>query len=89
LAADTLPSGFIFILCFVCMDKDKEYLRFVGMNIRKKRDQLKISQQELADNSNIAKSTVQRIEKGELNPSITILKHISDALNIDVSELLK
>lgn len=71
------------------MDKDRELLNLLGMNLRKKRDQLKISQQELADNSNIAKSTVQRIEKGELNPSITTLKHISDALKIDISELLK
>jgi transcriptional regulator with XRE-family HTH domain len=71
------------------MDKDKEYLAFIGSNLRKKRDEFGISQQELADNSNIAKSTVQRIEKGTLNPSITILKNISNAMNIDICELLK
>lgn len=71
------------------MDKDKEYLAFIGSNLRKKRDEFGISQQELADNSNIAKSTVQRIEKGTLNPSITILKNISIAMNIDICELLK
>ncbi len=70
------------------MDKDKEYLVTVGSNLRKKRDQIGMSQQELADNSNIAKSTVQRIEKGSLNPSITILKNISIAMNIEISELL-
>ncbi len=71
------------------MDKDNEYLAFIGSNLRKKRDEFGISQQELADNSNIAKSTVQRIEKGTLNPSITILKNISNAMNIDICELLK
>lgn len=71
------------------MDKDKEYLLIIGNNLRKKRDLLGVSQQELADNSNIAKSTVQRIEKGTLNPSITTLKNISIALNIDISELIK
>jgi transcriptional regulator with XRE-family HTH domain len=71
------------------LDKDNEYLAFIGSNLRKKRDEFGISQQELADNSNIAKSTVQRIEKGTLNPSITILKNISNAMNIDICELLK
>ena len=71
------------------MDKDKEYIAFIGLNLRKKRDEFGISQQELADNSNIAKSNVQRIEKGTLNPSVTILKNISIAMNIDICELLK
>lgn len=71
------------------MEDDKKYLQQVGMNLRKKRDQIGISQQELADNSNVAKSTIQRIEKGILNPSITTLKNISLAMGISISELIE
>lgn len=70
------------------MFNEKEYLILVGANLRKIRDQKGMSQQILADTSNIAKSTIQRIEKGTLNPSILTLKNICNALNIEVSELI-
>jgi len=67
----------------------KRYLQLIGNNIRKKRNASGISQQELADNSDVAKSTIQRIEKGEMNPSILTLKNISVALEIELSEIIK
>lgn len=70
------------------MDKNKEYLQFIGNNLRKRRTKAGISQQELADNSNVAKSTIQRIEKGEMNPSIILLKNITEAMNIDLCSLV-
>ncbi len=70
------------------MDKNKEYLQQIGNNLRKIRNKVGFSQQELADNSNVAKSTIQRIEKGELNPSIILLKNISEAMNVDLSNLI-
>lgn len=66
---------------------DKKYLQLIGNNLRKKRSTKGISQQELADNSDVAKSTIQRIEKGEMNPSILTLIKISLALKIDLAEL--
>ena len=69
--------------------QDKKYLQQVGNNLRKKRDEKGVSQQELADNSDIAKSTIQRIETGEMNPSIITLIKISLALKIELPELLK
>ncbi|MGV3630258.1 MAG: helix-turn-helix domain-containing protein [Bacteroidota bacterium] len=70
------------------MDKNKQYLQHIGNNLRKIRTKAGFSQQELADNSNVAKSTIQRIEKGDLNPSVTLMKNISDALNIDLSSMI-
>ncbi len=67
----------------------EDYLKFLGENVKRKRMQLSISQQELADNANVAKSTIQRIEKGQLNPTITILYKISESLEIDICELIK
>jgi len=66
----------------------KKYLKIIGENIRKKRDELGISQQELADNANIAKSTIQRIEKGTLNPSILTLINISETLELELSKIV-
>lgn len=67
----------------------KKYLLLIGNNIRKKRNEKEMSQQELADLSDVAKSTVQRIEKGELNPSILTLKSISNALETGIEELFR
>ncbi|HXU26801.1 MAG TPA: helix-turn-helix transcriptional regulator [Bacteroidia bacterium] len=69
--------------------QEKKHLQQIGNNIRKKRDAKDISQQELADNSDVAKSTIQRIEKGEMNPSVLTLIKISTALETELSELLK
>ena len=70
------------------MTSNSEYLKKLGENLRIKRQEALLSQQELADISNVAKSTIQRIEKGSLNPSITNLKAICDALNITVQTLM-
>lgn len=70
------------------MHEDKEYLQIIGNNLRKIRTEKAISQQELADNSNIAKSTVQRIENGTLNPTILMLKNISEALGVLLEDLI-
>lgn len=75
------------LLC-IMQQQGKRYLQLIGNTIRKKRNAKGISQQELADYSDIAKSTVQRIEKGEMNPSILTLKSISVALEIELSELI-
>lgn len=71
------------------MYEDKEYLQIIGDNLRKIRTEKAISQQELADNSNIAKSTVQRIENGTLNPTILMLKNISEALEVLIEDLIR
>ena len=70
------------------MNSNEEILIIIGNNIRKLRNQKKISQQELADITNIAKSTVQRIESGKLNPTILMLNSISTSLNISITEIL-
>ena len=71
------------------MKSDEELLTAIGNNIRKFRNERKISQQELADVTNIAKSTVQRIESGKLNPTIVMLNNISISLDIKLEELIK
>lgn len=71
------------------MQQNEDYLKWLGNNVKQKRIKSDMSQQELADNANVAKSTIQRIEKGELNPTITVLIKISDAIGSDICELIK
>jgi transcriptional regulator with XRE-family HTH domain len=70
------------------MQSGNEHLQRIGSALRKKRTEKGMSQQELADISNIAKSTVQRIENGELNPTILMLITISEALEVEVIDLI-
>ena len=51
-------------------------------NIREKREQLGISQKELAESCGIAQSTLCDIEMGRSNPSIEVALKIAKALNV-------
>lgn len=46
------------------------------------------SQEDLAFNSSVGIRTIQRIEKGEVNPHLQTLKLLANALEIDISELV-
>ena len=54
--------------------------------LRKKR---KMSQLQLAIESEINKNYISDLERGKRNPSLMILNRIAIALKIDMSELLK
>lgn len=71
------------------MEEGNTYLQIIGNNVRKLRNDVGMSQQELADNSNIAKSTVQRIENGTLNPTILMLDTISKSLGTSIENLIR
>ena len=64
-------------------------LETIGNNIRRYRTLKKMSQQSVADYTNIAKSTIQRIENGKLNPTILMLEKISITLEIEIEDLIK
>ena len=46
-----------------------------------------MSQQVLADICNVPKSTIERLERGEVNPTVKTLLKISKALNIEFIHL--
>lgn len=51
-------------------------------NIRERREQLGISQKELADAAGIAQSTMCDIEQGRSNPSLEVALKIAKALKV-------
>ncbi len=71
------------------MESHNNLLEKIGDNIRSFRNIKNKSQQILADECNIAKSTIQRIESGKLNPTILMLQKIAITLEIGLDELIK
>jgi transcriptional regulator with XRE-family HTH domain len=59
-----------------------------GKIIRKRREQLGLSQQEMAEKLNMSQSTYSRIEAKDEDLTIRQLKLISDVLQVTLADLL-
>lgn len=60
----------------------------MGCKIKERREFLKMSQEELAEKSEVSRATISSLENNsERNTSTKILKRISSALGTTVSEL--
>lgn len=60
----------------------------IGNNIRIYRTKLKWSQEKLAEKSGLHRTYIGAVERGEKNLTVTSLERISNALCIDIRELL-
>lgn len=67
---------------------DQQFLTQLGRRIREIRIQKKIKQQDLAAKCNFEKSNMSRIEGGRSNVTILNLVKISQALEVDLTDLL-
>ena len=63
------------------------FLISLGLRIKLVRIEKNMSQQELAGMCNFEKANMSRIENGGTNPTILTLLKISDALDINLSDL--
>ena len=59
-----------------------------GLHLRKLREKANLSQQELADKSNLPKISIQRIEMKKVNARLETLACIAEGLEIPLSTLL-
>lgn len=64
------------------------FLKKVGKHIALLREKRGLSQTELALRCDKDKQSLNRLEKGKINPSIFYLKEIADELGISLKELL-
>ena len=64
-------------------------LKKLGANIQSKRKSLGLTQEKLAELTDLHRTYIGMVERGEKNISINNLKKISEALHISLSELLK
>lgn len=68
---------------------DKQRLKNIGINIKSERLRRNISQERLAELTNISRNSVSLIETGKINPTILKVLDIADALGTDINELTK
>lgn len=60
----------------------------LGRNIKRARQNAKLTQAEVADKANIHVNYFARIERGEVNPSYEILESIAKALKVRLSYIV-
>jgi transcriptional regulator with XRE-family HTH domain len=62
-------------------------MKAFGENLKRIRNSKGISQEDLAHDANIAYTTINKIEKGQLNTGISTVFEIAKALKISPKEL--
>ncbi|HVZ45612.1 MAG TPA: helix-turn-helix transcriptional regulator [Ramlibacter sp.] len=60
----------------------------LGRRIKELRGERGITQEELADRSDLFRTYLSRIERGTANPTLSILHALAGALGVEVGELL-
>lgn len=60
----------------------------IGAQIRRRRRELRLTQEELAEMADIAPSFLGHIERGTRKPSVETLVHLSEALGVCVCRLI-
>lgn len=58
-------------------------------NVKEKRSSLGLSQEKLALLSDLDRTYIQSIEKGERNVSLLVAEKIANALNVKIEDLIK
>jgi len=69
--------------------KDKKYIKSFGKNLKRIRKEVGLSQENLAFDADIPLSQVGRIERGEVNTTISTVYALSKALKINITDLFK
>ncbi len=67
--------------------RHEEFLKAFGNNLKKIRLTKGFSQDEIAFNSELSTNQIGRIERGEINTSLSTIYEIAKTLNLNVKEL--
>ena len=70
------------------MTKTVQIHALIGKNIRFRRTQVQLSQEELADKCSLHRTYIGAIERGERNITVNTLARIADALECSPANLL-
>jgi transcriptional regulator with XRE-family HTH domain len=60
-----------------------------GQAVRRIRNSLGLSQEDLADRAHIHRTYIGGIERGERNPTLTMIYRLAEALGVSPSKLLE
>ena len=66
-----------------------EILRIIGENVRKRRLELGMTQEQLADESALDQRFVSAVENGRRNLTVLKLQQLADSLRCTASDFLK
>lgn len=69
--------------------KEKDILAEIGARFKKARLEADMTQAELAAKVDKDQQSIQRFEKGRMNPTVIYLLEICDGLDVDLSAMLK
>ncbi len=69
--------------------EEKNRLRNLGINIKSERLRRNISQEKLAELTNISRNSISLIETGKINPTILKVIDIARVLNVDLNTLIR
>lgn len=69
--------------------EDKNRLRNLGINIKSERLRRDISQEKLAELTNISRNSISLIETGKINPTILKVIDIANVLGVDLNVLIR
>jgi len=67
---------------------EETFIANFGIHIRQLREKKGLSQQDLADDCDIPRNQIGRIERAEISTSIKTLVRIANALDVEPKELL-
>ncbi|MEW6620643.1 MAG: helix-turn-helix transcriptional regulator [bacterium] len=65
-----------------------ELLIKIGSRIQRLRNEMRLSQERLAERAGLHPTYIGRIERGEVNPTITVLNKIASVLGMTITDLL-
>jgi transcriptional regulator with XRE-family HTH domain len=69
-------------------DKNPSLIKF-GEKVRQRRESLKLSQEQLADQADIHRTFISGIERGVRNPGLENILRIAKALKTEASKLME
>lgn len=73
---------------FVTLVRNEKLLRKFGLRVRTLRLERKLSQEALANDAGIPVNQIGRIERGEVNASLSTIDSIASALGINLRDLV-
>lgn len=67
--------------------RDEDYIREFGLNLKKIRLSKGLSQEELANSSDVSLAQITRVERGVVNPTLCTIKALAKGLGVNTKEL--
>lgn len=67
----------------------KDFNTIIGNNLKKIRNQKKLSLDKAAEQTGVSKAMLAHIEKGKSNPTVTVLWKIATGLNVSFSYFMQ